>query len=142
MYPKTKTLLNKIKIRRLLQSQKWLKFFSRKILKVLSATEKFSTTYSSVNLVKLVRAIGNSPERLFALRMLQSPKLKLRSFHVFRIKQINDNLEMTNQNLFEKLREKTQRNSQILQVNQISKLKGNHSWKQIVLYIPDCIIYS
>ena len=106
MYPKTKTLLNKIKIRRLLQSQKWLKFFSRKILKVLSATEKFSTTYSSVNLVKLVRATGNSPERLFALRMLQSPKLKLRSFHVFRIKQINDNLEMTNQNLFEKLREK------------------------------------
>ena len=60
-------------------------------------------------------------------RMLQSPKLKLRSFHVFRIQQINDNLEMTNQNLFEKLREKTQRNSQILQVNQISKLKGNHS---------------
>ena len=81
----------------------------KEYLKVLSTTEKISTTYSSVNLVNLVRANGNSPERLLALRMLQSPKLKLRSFHVFRIKQINDNLEMTNQNLFEKLREKTQK---------------------------------
>ena len=106
---------------------KMTKKIFKEYLKVLSTTEKISTTYSSVNLVNLVSATGNSPERLLALRMLQSPKLKLRSFHVFKIKQINDNLEMTNQNLFEKLREKTQRNSQILQVNQLSKLNGNQS---------------
>ena len=118
------------------------KIFFKQNLKVLPVTKKVLNAYSSVNLVNLVRANGNSPERLLALRMLQSPKLKLRSFHGFSIKQINDNLEMTNQNLFEKLREKTQRNSQILQVNQLSKLKGNHSRKQIVLYAPKYIIYS
>ena len=40
--------------------------------------ENFTTTYSSVNLVRLVRATGNSPVRLLALRMLQSPNDKFR----------------------------------------------------------------
>lgn len=31
-----------------------------------------SVTYSSVNLVRLVRAAGSSPVRLFALRMLET----------------------------------------------------------------------
>ena len=35
-----------------------------------------NVTYSSVNLVRLVRATGNSPVRLFALRMLET-KCKL-----------------------------------------------------------------
>ena len=77
------------------------KILFKETLKVLSATEKVSTTYSSVNLVNLVSATGNSPERLLALRVLQKPKLKLRSFHLLRIKQINGK-----SNLFEKLREK------------------------------------
>ena len=40
--------------------------------------EKFSTTYNSVNLVRLVRATGKAPVRLLALRMLQSPNDKFR----------------------------------------------------------------
>jgi hypothetical protein len=36
------------------------------------AIEKVTTTYSSFNLVSLVRVAGNSPVRLLALRTLQS----------------------------------------------------------------------
>jgi hypothetical protein len=36
------------------------------------------TTYSSFNLVRLVRVTGNSPVRLLALRMLQSSDENLR----------------------------------------------------------------
>jgi hypothetical protein len=36
------------------------------------------TTYSSFNLVRLVRVVGNSPVRLLALRMLQSPDENLK----------------------------------------------------------------
>jgi hypothetical protein len=40
--------------------------------------ENVTTTYSSFNLVRLVRVAGNSPVRLLALRMLQSPNENLR----------------------------------------------------------------
>ena len=44
----------------------------------------FTTTYNSVNLISLVRATGNSPVRLLALRLLQSPKGKFIPVHVLR----------------------------------------------------------
>jgi len=42
------------------------------------AIEKVTTTYSSFNLVSLVRVAGNSPVRLLALRTLQSSDENLR----------------------------------------------------------------
>jgi hypothetical protein len=42
------------------------------------AMEKIKTTYSSFNLVRLVRVVGNSSSRLLALRILQSPYGNLR----------------------------------------------------------------
>jgi hypothetical protein len=42
------------------------------------AIEKVTNTYSSFNLVSLVRVAGNSPVRLLALRTLQSPDENLR----------------------------------------------------------------
>jgi hypothetical protein len=52
----------------------------KEISKVMAskAIEKVTTTYSSFNLVSLVRVAGNSPVRLLALRMLQSPDENLR----------------------------------------------------------------
>ena len=39
-------------------------------------------TYNTFNLVRLVRVSSNSPVRLLALRMLQSPKGKVRPFQL------------------------------------------------------------
>ena len=39
-------------------------------------------TYNTFNFVRLLRVPGNSPVRLLALRMLQSPKGKFRPFQL------------------------------------------------------------
>ena len=44
--------------------------------------ESIPPTYNSVNLFRFVRVSGNSPVRLLALRMLQSPKGNFRPFQL------------------------------------------------------------
>ena len=69
--------------------------------------KKVTTTYRSVNLIRLVEVTKNFPVRLLALRMLWLSRGKLKSFYVLRIKQIDENLEMNNQILFEKVNKET-----------------------------------
>jgi hypothetical protein len=65
------------------------------------AMEKFTTTYNSFNLVRLVRDAGNSPVRLLALRMLQSPYENLRpvrptlmlNYYVYHCEEIHNAME-------------------------------------------------
>lgn len=48
-------------------------FMEKSEVTASKAMQKVTTTYSSFNLVRLVRVAGNSPMRLLASRMLQSP---------------------------------------------------------------------